>query len=76
MSNRPLPDYANLPDSALLRIRELIPLVPFTECTVWRRVKAETFPAPVRLPEGRITAWRWGDVRQWLEEQAQYREVA
>lgn len=37
MSNRPLPDYANLPDSALLRIRELVPVVPFTYATLEKK---------------------------------------
>lgn len=61
-------DYRNLPDSALLRERQLKPVLPFASPTLWRRVKTNAFPQPVRLP-GRMTAWRWGDVRQWLESQ-------
>lgn len=59
-------DYKNLPDIAMVRERQLIPVLPFTSPTLWRRVRSGDFPQPVRLP-GRITAWRWGDVRQWLE---------
>ena len=67
MSNSP--NYRDLPDSALLRLVQVLDLVPFSGPTVWRRVKTGDFPQPVRL-EGRITAWRWGDVRAWLEAQA------
>lgn len=59
-------DYKNLPDIAMVRERQLIPVLPFTSPTLWRRVRSGEFPQPVRLP-GRITAWKWGDVRQWLE---------
>lgn len=62
--------YDDLPSSALLRQSELLPILPWSSPTLWRRVKAGQFPQPVRLP-GRITAWRWGDVRAWLEAQGQ-----
>lgn len=62
------PDFQNLPDSALLRERQLKQVLPYSSPTLWRRVKTGAFPQPVRLP-GRITAWRWGDVRVWLESQ-------
>lgn len=61
-------DYSALPDDALLRQKQLTPIVPFSGPTLWRRVKAGTFPSPVRL-EGRITAWRWRHVREWLQAQ-------
>lgn len=62
------PNFQNLPDLALLRERQLREVLPFSGVTLWRRVKTGDFPQPVRLP-GRITAWRWGDVRQWLAAQ-------
>lgn len=65
-------DFRHLPDCALLRQKQLLqpegPL-PFAHVTLWRKVKAGTFPKPHRLENERITAWRWGDVRQWLEAQ-------
>lgn len=60
--------FDNLPSSALLREREILPVIPFSSPTLWRRVKAGTFPQPIRL-EGRMTCWRWGEVRSWLETQ-------
>lgn len=61
-------EFNHLPDPALLREREILPLLPFSSPTLWRRVKSGAFPQPIRL-EGRMTAWKWGDVRQWLEAQ-------
>jgi prophage regulatory protein len=61
----PIP-FDRLPDAALLREREMIQILPFSSPTLWRRVKTGEFPQPVRLP-GRMTCWRWGDVRDWLD---------
>ncbi len=41
-------------------------IVPFSSATLWRKVKAAEFPAPVKLSE-RVTAWRVEDVRAWLQ---------
>ena len=63
-----------LPDSALLREAQLVPspkrpnatpVLPFSSSTLWRKVQNKEFPAPLKLSAG-VTAWRVGDVRQWL----------
>jgi prophage regulatory protein len=41
-------------------------VVPVSSATLWRWVKAGTFPAPVKLSSG-MTAWRVGDVRAWMQ---------
>lgn len=66
-----------LPDSAFMRESQLVqspkrpetpaPL-PFSAPTLWRKVKAGTFPKPIKLSE-RVTAWKVGDVRAWIEAQ-------
>jgi len=66
--------FEGLTDSAYVREAQLIqgnarpgasaPL-PFSSSTFWRKVKAGTFPKPVKLSE-RVTAWKVGDVRAWL----------
>lgn len=43
--------------------------VPFSSATLWRKVKAGEFPKPIKLGE-RITAWRVGDVRKWIDVQS------
>lgn len=62
-------DFAKLPDCALVRVRQLAPVVGVSEMSIWRYVKAGTFPKPCK-PAPNVTAWRWGDVRAWLDAQA------
>ena len=67
-----------LPNSAYIRESQLVqspkrpdrpaPL-PFSAPTLWRKVKAGTFPKPVKLSE-RVTAWHVGTVRAWMTAQA------
>jgi len=67
-----------LPDSAFLRESQLVqspkrpgvpaPL-PFSANTLWRKVKAGEFPQPIKLGP-RITAWKAGEVRAWINAQA------
>ncbi len=68
-----------LPDSAFIRESQLVqspkrpdhpaPL-PFSAPTLWRKVKAGTFPKPVKLSE-RVTVWNVGAVRAWMTAQTQ-----
>ena len=54
-----------LPATGFIRQSQLIPaIVPFSSATLWRKVKAGTFPAPVKLSE-RVTAWPLESIRQW-----------
>lgn len=62
-------EFSALPDDAYLRQPQLLQVVPFSPATLWRKSKAGTFCKSVRLSD-RITAWRVGDVRQWLAAQA------
>ena len=62
--------FDNLPDSGYMRQAQLIPhVVPFSSATLWRKCKDGQFPKPVKLSE-RVTAWRVGEVRQFLLAQA------
>lgn len=66
--------FDSLPDSAYIRESQLVqspkrpdspaPL-PFSGPTLWRKVKAGTFPRPLKLSD-RVTAWKVGEVRAWL----------
>jgi prophage regulatory protein len=67
-----------LSDSAFIRESQLVqsskkpevpaPL-PFSAPTLWRKVKAGTFPQPFKL-SARVTAWKVGEVRLWMIEQS------
>ena len=62
--------FDNLPESGYIRQCQLIPaVIPFSSATLWRKCKAGNFPKPVKLSE-RVTAWRVGDIRQFLDAQA------
>lgn len=60
--------YGVLPATGFVRLADLRQIIPFSDSTVWRRVRQGTFPAPVKLSE-RVTAWRAEAIRQWLDEQ-------
>lgn len=44
----------------------ILPLIPFSAATLWRKVKAKQFPEPVKL-SANVTAWRVEDVRAWID---------
>ena len=72
-----IPSFDTLPDSAFIREAQLVqsskrpttpvPL-PFSAPTLWRKVKAGTFPRPIKLSE-RVTCWNVGEVRGWINAQ-------
>lgn len=73
MSSR-IASFDALPDTAYLRESEIVRnrkrpscsvLLPLSSPTLWRMVRAGTFPKPVKLSP-RVTAWRVGDIRAWL----------
>ena len=76
-------NFDTLPDSAFIRESQLVqspkrpdspaPL-PFSAPTLWRKVKAGTFPKPHRLSE-RVTAWKVGDVRAWIASHCATQQV-
>ncbi len=59
---------AVLPDTGFLRQPQVLSFVPISKSTLWRRVRARTFPEPVKLSE-RVTVWRAEDIRRWIEQQ-------
>lgn len=62
----PKTSFDFLPDSSFVRVKHLIALgiVPFSEATVWRKVKAGEFPAPTKISPN-VTVWRVGAIRSW-----------
>jgi prophage regulatory protein len=59
---------ACLPETGFLRQRQVLAFVPISKSTLWRQVRARSFPSPVKL-SARVTAWRAEDVRRWISEQ-------
>ncbi len=70
--------FDKYPNDALLRASQILQnpkhpervgLLPFSGPTLWRRVKDGSFPKPIKL-SSRVTAWRVGDIREWLAKQS------
>ena len=71
-----IPAFDQLPDTAFLREAQLVkkpnnpaPVVPVSASTLWRWVRTGQFPAPLKIGPN-ITAWKVGDIRQWMQSQA------
>jgi prophage regulatory protein len=59
---------ADLADLQLLDIKAVSPLVGLKSSAIFERVRAKTFPAPIRLGQ-RCTRWTAKSIRAWLLEQ-------
>ena len=75
--NRSIPDalanFDRLPDSAYIRLPVMIGLFGVSAASIWRGVKNQSIPTPVKLTE-RTTAWNVRLVREALA--AKVRELA
>jgi predicted DNA-binding transcriptional regulator AlpA len=70
MANDSASAFDNLPAEGFIRQAQLVPqVVPFSPATLWRKVRDGEFPKPCKLST-RVTAWRVGDVRAWLQQRA------
>jgi len=50
----------------LLRIRQVLEIVPVSKSTWWKWTSTGKAPAPIRL--GRCTCWRYADVIAFVQE--------
>lgn len=55
---------SDLPPPVFLRQPQVLAMVPVSDATLWRLVRAKKFPQPVKLSSN-VTAWRADDVRKW-----------
>lgn len=54
------------PDWALIRLPEVLDLIPVSRTTFLTEVRKGRYPAPVRLSRS-CTAWRWGEIKALAE---------
>jgi prophage regulatory protein len=47
----------------LLRLRQVLKVIPVSKSTWWAGVKSSKFPQPIKLGE-RTTAWKESDIQQ------------
>jgi predicted DNA-binding transcriptional regulator AlpA len=66
-------NFEILPDAALIRLKDLLEynVIPFSATTIWRKVRAGTFPQPEKISSN-IVAWRCRGIREWLQNPASY----
>lgn len=55
------------PAGSMIRLYDVLKLVPVSKSTIWHWVREKKFPQPVKLGE-RTTAWRHSDVLAFLEK--------
>lgn len=56
----------NLPENALLRLPQVLELIPISRSAWWAGCKSGIYPKPVKLGP-RTTAWRAADIAELLE---------
>ena len=54
----------------LLRLNSVLQRTPLSKSEIYRRVRAGTFPAPIRLG-ARAVAWLESDIDQYIQKLAQ-----
>lgn len=50
----------------LIRLNQVLEIVPVSRSTIWQWAKDGRFPAPIKIGE-RTTAWRYCDVVAFIE---------
>lgn len=48
-----------------LRLRDLLIYLNFSASTIWRKVRNDSFPKPVKLSAA-VTGWKTSDIRAWM----------
>jgi prophage regulatory protein len=68
--------FDDLPDVAFIQIRPLVnyKVLPYSATTIWRKSRNGEFPSPIKISQG-ITAWRVGEIRQWLRDPQHFKSV-
>ncbi|MCP3732058.1 AlpA family transcriptional regulator [Sphingomonas sp. MG17] len=51
----------------LIRLKEVLTLVPLSRSTIYERMSGGTFPRARNLGGG-VVAWRESDIREWIEQ--------
>ena len=54
-------DLSNLPDSAIIRLPDVLRLYPVSKSHWWQGIKDHRYPKPIKLG-ARARGWRLGDI--------------
>jgi prophage regulatory protein len=61
-------------DAPILRMADILAVTKLCRGSIYKGMKAGTFPPSVKLTQ-RAIGWRRGDVERWLSDPAGYRSV-
>ncbi len=61
-----IPEIPELPQTGLLRVKQVLRFIPVSRSRWWQGVRDGTFPPPMKLSE-RVTCWRAEDIRKLCE---------
>ena len=68
LNRKPIP-FDQLPDCAWVRKPTLMALFSVSDTTLWRWGREGRIPKPTLIGP-RVSAWRVGDIRRFLEQQS------
>jgi prophage regulatory protein len=60
----------------LLRLPQVLALVPVAKPTLYRAIRAGTFPRPCKLLGGRAAAWSQDEINAWIAARLHERDEA
>jgi prophage regulatory protein len=61
--------FDSIPDAALLRLPQVKALTGLSRASIYRLCDTGDFPSPHKISE-RAIAWRWSELRTWLDAKA------
>ena len=61
-----IPEIQELPQTGLLRIKQVLRFIPVSRSHFWAGVKAGRYPRPMKL-SARVTCWRAEDIQKLIE---------
>lgn len=60
-----------LSNDGLMRLPQVLEVIPVARSTWWAGVKAGRYPQPIRSLGKRITCWRSADIRALVEQSSE-----
>lgn len=50
----------------LLRVKQVLEVIPVAKSTIWQWVKEDRFPKPIKLG-GKTTVWKMSEIQRFVE---------
>jgi predicted DNA-binding transcriptional regulator AlpA len=67
------PDFAILPDDALIHLPDVLAVSGYSRSTTYEMIRSGRFPPPFHPLGSRAARWRVGQVKQWLRDPKTWR---